>query len=280
MIDLHTHSSASDGSLSPEDLIRAAKKEGLSAIALTDHDTIAGCDSASAVAQQEGIAFIPGVEIEIPWEPGEFHLLGLGLYRISPSLEEALRYLEEERHQRNERIVQKMQEMGISASYEDIRQGIPGPVGRPHFARFLVERRIVKTKEQAFLRYLAKGRALYVPKGALELSHAVRCITESGGIPILAHPLSLYVSWGKLPGILEELKSRGIRGIEAWHPTARVAECERLEKLGKTLGFLITAGSDYHGSSRPERQLGRTAGNRIIDDHWAAPFFPTPAENS
>ncbi|TCW62372.1 PHP domain-containing protein [Treponema sp. J25] len=280
MIDLHTHSSASDGSLSPEDLIRAAKKEGLSAIALTDHDTIAGCAAASAVAQQEGIVFIPGVEIEIPWEPGEFHLLGIGLYRIAPSLEEALRYLEEERHQRNERIVQKMQEMGIPASYEDIRQGIPGPVGRPHFARFLVERRIVKTKEQAFLRYLAKGRVLYVPKGALKLSHAVRCITESGGIPILAHPLSLYVSWGKLPGVLEELKSQGIRGIEAWHPTARVAECERLEKLGKNLGFLITAGSDYHGSSRPERQLGRTAGNRIIDDHWAAPFLPSPAKNS
>ncbi|MCX7655777.1 MAG: PHP domain-containing protein, partial [Treponemataceae bacterium] len=223
-----------------------------------------------------GIQFIPGVEIEIPWQPGEFHLLGLGLYRISISLEEALHYLEKERQRRNQRIVQKMQEMGIPASYEEVCQGIPGPIGRPHFARFLVERRIVKTKEQAFLRYLAKGRALYVPKGALELSRAVHCITESGGIPILAHPLSLYISWGKLPGILEELKEQGIRGIEAWHPTARVIECERLEKLGKSLGFLLSAGSDYHGSSRPERQLGRTAGNRIIEDHWASPFLPPP----
>lgn len=265
-IDLHSHSTCSDGTLRPEALIDLAAQLGLGALALTDHDTIAGLEAARAQAELHNILFIPGVEIEIAWEPGEFHLLGLGLQQPTDEFISALEELAQFREKRNREIVDRMNEMGIDADYEEIKRLFEGSViGRPHFASFLVNRNIVKNKQQAFDTYLGKGRPFYSPKGALELKRAIRLITESGGIPILAHPLSLYVSWGKLPELIENFHDQGIVGLEAWHPLARVAECERLETIGRRLGMVITAGSDYHGSSRQERQLGYTAGNRPID---------------
>jgi hypothetical protein len=268
-IDLHSHSTCSDGTLKPEDLVNLAADINLQALALTDHDTIAGLTAAKAQADLRNILFIPGVEIEIAWEPGEFHLLGLGLQQPTDEFAAALEELAQFREKRNREIVDRMNEMGIEADYEEIKELSEGKViGRPHFAAFLVNRKIVKNKQQAFDTYLGKGRPFYSPKGALELKRAIRLITESGGIPILAHPLSLYVSWGKLPELIADFHEQGIAGLEAWHPLARVAECERLEAIGKRLGMVVTAGSDYHGSSRQERRLGRTAGDRPIDGSY------------
>lgn len=265
-IDLHSHSSCSDGSLSPTDLINQAADTGLLALALTDHDTIAGLREARLQADKRNILFIPGVEIEIAWEPGEFHLLGLGLLHPSDEFTGALEELAQLRNRRNLEIIEKMNELGIEADYDDIKRLSEGTIiGRPHFATFLVNRGIVKNKQQAFDIYLGKGRPFYSPKGSLELKRAVRLIQESGGIPVVAHPLSLYVSWGKLPELITDFHEQGIAGLEAWHPLARVAECERLEALGKSLGMVVTAGSDYHGTSRKERRLGYTAGDKAID---------------
>ena len=141
-------------------------------------------------------------------------------------------------------------------------------VGRPHFGAFLISRRIVKNQEQAFKRWLGKGRPFYVPKEGLPFEQAARLIHQSGGAAVLAHPLSLYVSWGRLPIMLEALKDRGLDGLEAWHPTAAVKACKRLEELGRRFGLCITAGSDFHGSARPERKLGYTAGNRKIENEF------------
>lgn len=269
LIDLHSHSTCSDGTLKPEELVNVAVDSGLKALALTDHDTIAGLETAKAQAELKNILFIPGVEIEIAWEPGEFHLLGLGLQKPTDEFRAALDELAHLREKRNRAIVDRMNEMGIEADYEEIKEFSEGPViGRPHFAAFLVHRNIVKNKQQAFDTYLGKGRPFYSPKGALELSRAIRLIAESGGIPVLAHPLSLYVSWGKLPELIKDFHEQGIMGLEAWHPLARVTECERLEALGRQLGMVVTAGSDYHGSSRQERRLGHTAGDRPIDQSY------------
>ncbi|MDR2618010.1 MAG: PHP domain-containing protein [Treponema sp.] len=283
MIDLHTHSNASDGSLSPGALVTEAAKRGLSALALTDHDTIDGLAEAEEAAGKAGIRFIRGIELEIAWrqEPketppgplsgpcGEFHLLGLGINRPSPAFLAAVTELIRCRDMRNQEILNRMAELNIEARYDDIKALAGGrSIGRLHFAAFLVNRGIVKNQEQAFSRYLSPGKPFYAPKAGLKFDRAVALIRESGGIAVIAHPMSLYVAWGKLPDLVKNLKEQGLDGLEAWHPTAKVKDCKRLEELGKTLGLRITAGSDFHGEARPDRKLGITAGDKKIDDSF------------
>jgi predicted metal-dependent phosphoesterase TrpH len=302
MIDLHTHSSASDGDLQPGKLVKTAAARGIRAMALTDHDTISGLGEAEAAAREAGITLIPGVELEINAEApgfsipklainGEFHLLGLGIRCPTGRFVETLRRLAEARERRNRQILEKMNGAGIETEYRDIEalaggrlgesavgeKAVPvssGLVGRPHFGAFLIKKKIVKNQEQAFKRYLGKGRPFYVPKGGLEFAEAAEMIHQSGGIAVLAHPMSLYVSWGKLPALFGGLKELGLDGIEAWHPTAKPGICKRLDELGRSFHLYITAGSDFHGSARPERRLGHTAGGRTIDDAFLEDIPP------
>ncbi|MDR3123255.1 MAG: PHP domain-containing protein [Treponema sp.] len=274
MIDLHTHSRASDGNLTPSDLIRTAKERGLTAIALTDHDTIDGLDEAREEAVRQGIELIPGIEFDIDYEPvtvsGEFHLLGLGLAAIGSGFREALAEIRRKREDRNLRLLERIrEELGINVEYGEV-QAISGggALGRPHFATLLINRGIVKDQEQAFSRYLGKGRPLYINKEKLGFARALGMIRKAGGIPVLAHPLSLYIAWGRLPDFIADLAAQGLAGIEAWHPTAKVQSCKRLEELGRSLGLYITAGSDFHGNSRPDRKLGFTAGDRPIGENF------------
>jgi len=285
MIDLHTHSSVSDGSFSPSGLIEEAAKRGISAIALTDHDTIGGLKEAGEAAARLGIRFIPGIELQILWDGktgGEFHLLGLGISKPSPGFYAAVEELNRRREKRNLEIVEKMKEAGIAISYEGIKKlayasdgkknsssaSYKHSIGRPHFASYLVEMKIARNREQAFGRYLGKGKPFYMPKAGLEFELAAAAIKESGGVAILAHPMSLYLAWGRLPETIAGLKERGLDGLEAWHPTAKLSSCRRLEALAKKLGLSITAGSDFHGESRSDRKLGITAGGKKIDDSF------------
>jgi predicted metal-dependent phosphoesterase TrpH len=265
MIDLHTHSTASDGSLSPEALVDAAREKGLAALALTDHDTTAGLAQARAQAERQGLRFIPGVELEIDWPgDGEFHLLGLGIGSPGPAMARALQALQEGRERRNREIFARMAEFGIPGSLESLKAA-GGIIGRPHIADMLVAQKLAKNREQAFQRYLGAGRPLYFRKPGLSLDEALAAIHEAGGIAVLAHPLSLYVSWGRLPGLLRSLREQGIDGIEAWHPSAKPRASRRLEAAGRALGFLISAGSDFHGAGRPERRLGYCGSTKIDD---------------
>ena len=277
MIDLHTHSTASDGSCSPTALMVEAAKRGITTIALTDHDTIDGLEEAAKAALERGIRFIHGVELEIVWKQGgEFHLLGLGISRPSPAFKATIEELTGRRLERNMEIIERMNTAGINASYDEVvafagglgAAGSQGRrfIGRPHFAAFLVKQKIVKNLEQAFKRYLGKGKPFYIPKAGLEFDKAVEVIRESGGIAVLAHPMSLYVAWGRLPDVIENLKENGLDGLEAWHPNAKVSDCKRLAELGKTLGMFVTAGSDFHGEARPDRKLGMTAGGKKIEE--------------
>lgn len=268
LIDLHTHSNASDGSYPPAALLAEAEKRGITALALTDHDTTGGLDEAAKAAAGYHIRFIPGIELQINWnQGGEFHLLGLGIHAPSENFRAAVKELALERRNRNMEILDRMNEAGIEAGYGDI--GAEGQIiGRPHFADFLVRRKIVKNREMAFSRFLGKGRPFYVPKTGLEFNRAVELIKESGGIAVLAHPMSLYTAWGKLPELVKQLKDNGLDGLEAWHPTAKVSACKRLEELGRELGLVVTAGSDFHGQGRPDRKLGITAGGKKIDESF------------
>jgi predicted metal-dependent phosphoesterase TrpH len=130
----------------------------------------------------------------------------------------------------------------------------------------LVKKNIVRNKEQAFARYLKMGKPLYVSKAGLDFAEAAALVRESGGIPVLAHPLSLFVAWGRLPDLIKALKAQGLMGIEAWHPTAKARPCHRLEELGRELDLYITEGSDFHGSIRPDRKMGCSNRDREISD--------------
>ena len=268
MIDLHVHTTASDGQYSPSQIIEAAQNKNISVIAITDHDTVAGIEEGAAAAKKTGVTFVPGTELNINFPTGEFHLLGLGFKRISPSLTSLLDTLVKNRGLRNVQIIEKMRAEGVDISLEEMQADFPDTVlGRPHFAAELVKKKVVKTRQQAFDRYLAKGRPWYVQRVGSNLDEAIVAIKESGGVPVVAHPMSLYLSWGKLPDVLKDFYDRGVMGLEAFHPGARVTECLRLEELGQKIGFFITAGSDFHGEKiRADRKLGYTCGGKKIDD--------------
>jgi 3',5'-nucleoside bisphosphate phosphatase len=271
VIDLHSHSTASDGSYAPAALVGLALERGLSALALTDHDSVSGLPEAESAASGSPLRIIRGVEIEVSFEPGEFHLLGLRLGDLGGELAEVLSRLAQARVQRNGRILDKMREAGFDASMEELRAVAgEGAAGRPHIAALLVERKAVRTRQEAFDKYLGKGRPFYAPKECLELGEAMRMVKEAGGLAVVAHPLSLFVSWGRLGSLMDEWKELGIDGIEAFHPTAKLGQCKRVEKLARDRGFRVTAGSDFHGAIRPDRKLGRTAGNLVIGDEYLA----------
>lgn len=271
MIDLHVHTTASDGQYTPSQIIEKAYDKNIGVIAITDHDTIAGIDEGAAAARKHGITFVPGTELNINFPTGEFHLLGLGFKQISPSLTLLLDNLVKNRELRNAQIIEKMRAEGVDLTLEEMKADFPDTVlGRPHFAAELVKKKVVKTRQQAFDRFLAKGRPWYVQRVGSNLDEAIIAIKESGGVPVIAHPMSLYLSWGKLPDTLQDFYDRGVMGLEAFHPGARVTECLRLEELAHKIGYFVTAGSDFHGEKiRADRKLGHTCGGRKIeDDVW------------
>ncbi|MDC7219739.1 MAG: PHP domain-containing protein [Spirochaetales bacterium] len=274
MIDLHTHTTCSDGSLTPSELVNRAVKIGLNALAITDHDNTDGIDEAIKAAEGKDLRIVPGIEIEIDFKPGEFHLLGLGLKDWKGSLEQAMVNVKNKRHERNLRIIDMMKEEGWDITLEDVSlHAGSNLIARPHFAAAMVEKKIVRNTRLAFDKYLAAGRPFYTRKEALSLEEAVKLILDAGGVPVIAHPLSLFLSWGKLPGKLEEFKEQGVQGLEAWHPSVNKRKAERLINLAEELDFLVTGGSDFHGDLRKDRKLGHSSDGRTIPDEYLAPFI-------
>ena len=270
MIDLHVHTTASDGQYTPSQIIQKASEKNIKVIAITDHDTTAGLKEALEEGKKLGVTVVPGIELNITFPTGEFHLLGHGLKEPSKSLINIVENVIKNRNDRNLQIIEKMNADGVLLTIEEITNDYPDTViGRPHFAAELVKLKVVKTRQQAFDQYLARGRKWYVPRICTNLDEAIVAIRESGGVPVIAHPMSLYLSWGRLPDFLKDCYEKGVVGIEAFHPGARVTECLRLEELGRKLGFIITAGSDFHGEKiRADRKLGHTCGGKKIEDKY------------
>jgi predicted metal-dependent phosphoesterase TrpH len=274
MVDLHTHSAESDGTLGPAELVRLARDTGLSALALTDHDTTAGLAEAERAAAKAGIRLIPGIEIEVSHTGGEFHLLGLGISGWRGALTETLQTLQRERTLRNHVILGRMRDAGLDVDYSEVEDLAGGEiVGRPHFARLLVSKGFAKNTDDAFQRFLKPGMPYYAPKKALTLREAAELVHSAGGKAVIAHPLSLYLGWGALPDRIKAFRDEGVDGLEAYHSNASYRECRRLEDIARGLDLLVTAGSDFHGNHIPSRRLGRTCDGRPIDDIFAAPFL-------
>ena len=270
MIDLHMHSTASDGQFSPAELINTASQKGLSVLALTDHDTINGLEEGKKAAEQNGIIFVPGIEITIEQPFCEFHLLGLGIEKPSKSLYELIEKVQLNRRNRNLEILKHINSIGFSVTIDEIQSDFPNQnLGRPHFAAWMEKNGIVKSKQEAFDKYLARGRPWFCEHEGANLDEAIVAIYESAALPVLAHPMSLYLSWGKLDSAFKDFKERGIAGIEAFHPGARVTECLRLEDLARKYNFFVTAGSDFHGPKiRRDRKPGHTCGDKKIEDRF------------
>lgn len=270
MIDLHVHTTSSDGQYTPAEIIQKAADKNIKVIAITDHDTISGLKEAEKEGKKHGIIVVPGIEINISFPSGEFHLLGLGIKEPSNSLNNIVEKVIENRNERNRIIIEKINADGIPLTEEELKSDFPDTViGRPHFAAELVKYGVVKTRQQAFDQYLGRGKKWYTPRICTNLDEAIIAIQESKGVPVIAHPMSLYLSWGRLPDFLKDCFDKGVVGIEAFHPGARVTECLRLEELGRKIGFIITAGSDFHGEKiRADRKLGHTCGNKKIDDKY------------
>lgn len=280
MIDLHTHSTASDGSCTPERLVELARELGLTALALTDHDTLAGVERARRSAEGTGLLLIAGVEIEIEIQTGEFHLLGLALGAHREGLEAGLSRVQSGRRGRNGRMVEKFQRAGISLTMEELSE-VAGEdiVSRAHFARLLVRKKVVSSIDAAFKRYIGKGMEFYEPRECLGLREATSLIKAAGGVAVIAHPISLRLRGPALRAYLVACMDQGVSGLEAWHPNQPLKECRRFERLGRSLGMIITGGSDFHGEHISQRKLGRTSGGREIPDALleALPLHPPHA---
>ncbi|MGC9140849.1 MAG: PHP domain-containing protein [Caldimicrobium sp.] len=265
MIDLHTHSTASDGTLTPRELVLLAKKEGLKALALTDHDTVDGLKEAYETAKEVNLPFLCGVEISIKFDgPGHFHLLGYFLTPEIKTLDETLSELKKARKRRNESMIEKLRSLGIEITMEELSAIAQGEIGRPHFARLLLEKGVVKSMEEAFEKYLKKGAPAYVPKALLTPEEGIRRILESKGVPVLAHPVTLNLDEKALKEYLEKLKELGLRGVEVYYSEHNKHFTNFLLSQTSRLGLLVTGGSDFHGANKPDIKLGRGFGNLQI----------------
>jgi predicted metal-dependent phosphoesterase TrpH len=265
-VDLHCHSTASDGTLPPRELVRLAKSLNLSALSLTDHDTIAGCAEARDEAQKIGIDFLPGIEIscEFP-RPGTMHLLGYGVDPESAVLRDLTRRLIEGRSARNVKIIQSLNDQGVAITLDEVlRQAKGGTVGRPHFAAVLVARGYVSSPQQAFDKYLGQTGSAYADKETVAPRRAIEMIRQSRGLAVLAHPVQLRrENFAQLETIVKNLGDFGLAGIEVIHSDHDDAYMAELTRLADKFDLLKTGGSDFHGSNKKQIQLGLARGKKI-----------------
>jgi len=250
-VDLHTHSTASDGTLPPERVVEAAKRCNLAALALTDHDSIAGVAAAREAGDRLGIRVVAGCELSAFQDDHEVHLLALHLTHIE-TLERRLAELRALRYERAQNIVEKLNGLGVEITFDEVLgQANGGAVGRPHVARALIARGAVQDFKDAFVRYLGNGGSAFVPKARLSVEDAIEIAHEAGGLAVWAHPAE-----GGRRERLEPLVNAGLDGVEVRHPSHSAEDIKRLEALAEFFGLVVSGGSDWHGASDGPRKLG------------------------
>jgi len=266
-IDLHTHSTASDGSLPPAEVVWQADRRRLAVVALTDHDTTAGLAEARAAADDfEDLRFVAGIEVSARFQPGTMHILGLGIDEDSPALGDLARFLREARKQRNPQIVARLQALGVQIDMDDVLAVAAGahgqiddrPIGRMHIAEAMRRKGLVRGTDEAFEKFLAKGGPAYVDRERWTPTRTIQAIRDAGGVPVLAHPVQLnYDNRAQLMRIVRNLAAHGLEGIEAYHGDHSARQTRFYIALAKRLDLGITGGSDFHGPAKPQAQLGR-----------------------
>jgi predicted metal-dependent phosphoesterase TrpH len=266
VIDLHLHSTCSDGTLTPAELVEMAGANGLRAIALTDHDTVAGIAPARAAARNSPLVVIAGVELSVRHGPYYLHLLGYDFDWHNTTLLAALKKVQDARQTRNLEILKKLQGLGIKISSAEI--SAPSPenlICRPHIARWLVAKKVVSTIDEAFEKYLKKGARAYVSRFCYTAQEAISMIHEAGGLAVLAHPLQVSRDPATLENLIGELKTSGLDGLETYYPGQMGTWFTFLHSLVARYHLLETGGSDYHGAIRPGTRMAGSAHLAIPD---------------
>lgn len=278
LIDLHVHSTESDGTLTPDEVVRAAGAAGLSAIALTDHDTASGVAKAAKTAVSLGIELIAGIELstEYPLSGSaggkEVHIVGLFIDPDHPALLEKTREFRECRNLRNEKIVAALQKEGFSITMDELVAANPDSViTRANIARFLYQTGQIKSVQKAFEKYIGDGCRCYVGRFKVTPMEAVELIHAAGGVAILAHPLLYHLKPAVLQQLIDDLKQAGLDGIEAVYSTYSASDEQYVKRLARENGLLVSGGSDFHGANKPSIQIGSGRGNlripyEILDD--------------
>lgn len=264
-VDLHTHSSYSDGSDTPTELIAAAAQARLEAVALTDHDNLDGIPEAHEAAEQHGIELIPGVELSCEWEPGGFHMIVLWLEPGPGPLQDRLTEIQHGRATRNEQMVVKLAGLGIDITYDEVLDEAGGTgVGRPHMAALLVRKGVVESMSEAFDLYLAAGRPGYVGRVRLTPEAAIELARQSGAVPIIAHPHTLGIFRQELDSELKRLAGLGLAGLEAYYPEYEPDTRLELVERARQAGLIPSGGSDYHGGYKQGLKIGNGYGDLVV----------------
>ncbi len=262
-IDLHVHTTASDGSCSGEEVVRLALEEGLSAIAITDHDTVSGYASAAKAGAAAGLEVIPGIEISTRFH-ASVHILGYYIDPDSPELRPVLDWVVQDRDERNRKMAGKMAADGLPVSYEQMQRRFGEVIGRPHFAQLLVELGLAGSVQDAFARFVEKGQKYYMPRSFLSIERSIEIIRLAGGLPVLAHPFQYKLDDAQLRELIEHCLASGLRGMECRYSGYTEEQSAYLLRLAAEYGLLPTGGSDFHGSAKPHIQLGRGTGSLAV----------------
>ncbi len=264
-IDLHTHSTESDGTMTPQELMKHAKESGLSAIALTDHDTIRGLAKARPIADSLGLELIPGVELSTDYRGKEVHILGYYIDEENREFLDRLGDFVDGRDRRNEKMVARLRQEGFDITMQGLYDEYPDSVvTRAHFARYLVEHGFVKDRETVFAKYLGDDCRCYVPREKITPFEAIQLIQLGGGLAFFAHPVLCHMNQQRLHAFIGELKSAGLAGMEAVYSMNTPGDEANMRKLAHEYDLLISGGSDFHGSNKPHIQLGTGRGNLCI----------------
>lgn len=272
-IDLHLHTTHSDGSFSPTQVLGLAHKAKVTALAITDHDIVSGIPEAIAAGAELGIEVIPGVEISSCIDTSELHILGYCIDWQDPELIRRLTTLRESRHTRNPQIIERLRSLGLDVTYDEVR-ALAGTdsVGRPHIARLLMDKKYVTSAKDAFDRYLAEGRPGYVARELPTPADAIAWIRAAGGVAVLAHPTWAKVSGEGLNTLLTTLKGDGLGGIEAHYSTHTKRQTTEYLDLAKRLNVLVTGGSDFHGVTKPNIEVGTGRGDLKVPEKLLDPL--------
>jgi 3',5'-nucleoside bisphosphate phosphatase len=270
-IDLHIHSTASDGTLSPVEILRLAEKLGLGAISITDHDTLKGSRDLLEASGSSDIRVLTGIEIStIPPAlysvAGSFHILGYGIRLNDPALNQTLKVLQHARENRNPFIISRLNAMGLDITLEEVIQASgEAQIGRPHIAQLLIKKGFVQTFDEAFDVYLGFNKPAYVDKYRMDCQKAIEIIIEAGGTPVLAHPFLLRIpDNSRLESLVATLKEMGLQGIEVYYPEHSSEDVEFYLRLALNHDLAITGGTDFHGAIKPDIQLGYGKGDLFV----------------
>ena len=264
-VDLHVHSNRSDGSLSPSDLVLEAKKKGLTAFALTDHDTVDGIDEAIAASVGSGVTVIPGIELSTEYEGKDIHIVGLFIDKEQPAFRDKIQEFVDSRILRNQKMCQKLTDAGCPLTYDELVEEFPGAViTRAHYAQILLKKGYTKSLKEAFERYIGDRGPCFIPREKITPGDGVKLILSAKGIPVLAHPLLYGMGKDRLQILVDRLKAVGLEAIEAVYCTYSPSEEAQMREFAKKNDLLISGGSDFHGNAKPGLEMGTGYGKLFV----------------